>query len=89
MQEVRSVTTASAGTYSPSAPLSIFAFLITAGVAPLMIFIGPLLVGAWVDILGLGEDQAARVYSAHMAGCARVISLFLLLISRLLNLREG
>ena len=81
------MTTARAGPDSPSDSMRIVAYLVTAGVAPLMVFVGPLLVGAWVDIVGLGEDQAARVYAANLAGAA-VGGIAVWVLLRLLNWRH-
>jgi predicted MFS family arabinose efflux permease len=54
--------------YDPNAISSIAAYLITAAIAPLMVFIGPIVVGAYVDVLGYSEKLAAQIYAADLAG---------------------
>ncbi|MBL8268891.1 MFS transporter [Steroidobacter sp.] len=51
-------------------PLSLIAYLLTGGVAPLVMWFGPLLVGGYVDALGLSEQQAVLLLSVELAGYA-------------------
>lgn len=68
-------------TYSPDAPVSIAAYMLTAGVAPLMLWFGPMLVGSYVELLGLSEQQAVLVLSTELAGYALAGAIAFVLIS--------
>ncbi len=52
-----------------------------------MVFIGPIIVGAYVDVLGFSEQRAAQVYSADMAGAA-LGGILVFFVLRMLNWRN-
>ena len=69
--------------FNPDAPLSIISYVLTSAVAPLMIALGPILIGAYIDVLGLTEKQAVEIFSTEMAGFASGGVIVFLVLSRL------
>ena len=74
-------------TLNPSSPLSIAAYVLTAGVAVTITNFGPIMVGAYVDILGFTDQRAGYVFSAEMAGFTIGAALVLVLLP-LMNWRH-
>lgn len=74
-------------TFNPSSPLSIAAYVLTAGVAATISNFAPILVGAYVDILGFTDQRAGYVFSAEMAGFTIGAALVLVLLP-LMNWRH-
>jgi MFS transporter, DHA1 family, inner membrane transport protein len=69
-------------TFNPDAPISIISYVLTAAVASLMIALGPIIIGAYIDVLGLTEKQAVQIFSTEMAGFSFGGVIVFLLLSR-------
>ena len=54
----------------PSAPASLAIYALTSAIAGMILGIGPILVGAYVDMLGFTDRQAGYLLSAETAGFA-------------------
>lgn len=67
-------------TFNPSSPLSIATYVLTAGVAVTITNFGPIVVGAYVDILGFTDQRAGYIFSAEMAGFTIGAALVLVLL---------
>jgi len=68
--------------FNPDAPISIISYVLTSAVAPLMITLGPIIIGAYVEVLGLTEKQAVKIFSTEMAGFSFGGVIVFLLLSR-------
>jgi DHA1 family inner membrane transport protein len=62
------MVTENPNTFNPSSPLSIAAYILTAGVAATITNFAPIVIGAYVDILGFTDQRAGYIFSAEMAG---------------------
>ena len=68
--------------FDPNRPLSIFAYAYTSAVGVAILMIGPLLIGAYVDIEGMTEVQAGYLFSLEMTGYALSSALVFTIVTR-------